>query len=115
MLLMPRPAPRDVPGIDRLDIYKANGGSRDCESGRTMKPGELTEMVKTRARARRRIPTGTKWSFIDNKNWPLRGWCGRSEPGTFKDREIMETTLPIPGRGPAAYAGANTAWVYPRR
>ena len=33
-----------------------------------------------------------KWSFIDNKNWPhyVVANADESEPGTFKDREIME-------------------------
>jgi len=33
-----------------------------------------------------------KWSFIDSKNWPhyVVANADESEPGTFKDREIME-------------------------
>jgi NADH-quinone oxidoreductase subunit F len=114
---------RDVPGIDRLDIYKANGGFEGLQKAVTaMKPGELTEMVKNsglRGRGGAGFPTGTKWSFIDNKNWPhyVVANGDESEPGTFKDREIMESNpfQFLEGVALAAYAvGANTAYVYLR-
>ena len=114
---------RDVPGIDRLDIYKANGGFEGLQKAvTTMKPAELTEMVKNsglRGRGGAGFPTGTKWSFIDNKNWPhyVVANADESEPGTFKDREIMESNpfQFLEGVALAAYAvGANTAYVYLR-
>ena len=114
---------RDVPGIDRLDIYKANGGFEGLQKAvTTMQPGELTEMVKNsglRGRGGAGFPTGTKWSFIDNKNWPhyVVANADESEPGTFKDREIMESNpfQFLEGVALAAYAvGANTAYVYLR-
>jgi NADH-quinone oxidoreductase subunit F len=114
---------RDVPGIDRLDVYKADGGFEGLQKAvTTMKPGELTEMVKNsglRGRGGAGFPTGTKWSFIDNKNWPhyVVANADESEPGTFKDREIMESNPLqfLEGVALAAYAvGANTAYVYLR-
>jgi NADH-quinone oxidoreductase subunit F len=114
---------RDVPGIDRLNIYKANEGFEGLQKAvTTMKPGELTEMVKhsgLRGRGGAGFPTGTKWSFIDNKNWPhyVVANADESEPGTFKDREIMESNpfQFLEGVALAAYAvGANTAYVYLR-
>ena len=48
------------------------------------------------------FPTGVKWSFLPNNIWPHYVVCNadESEPGTFKDREIMESNpLPVPGRG----------------
>jgi NADH-quinone oxidoreductase subunit F len=114
---------RDVPGIDRMDVYKANAGFEGLQKAvTTMQPGELTEMVKNsglRGRGGAGFPTGTKWSFIDNKNWPhyVVANADESEPGTFKDREIMESNpfQFLEGVALAAYAvGANTAYVYLR-
>ena len=60
-----------------------------------------------------------KWSFIDNKNWPhyVVANADESEPGTFKDREIMESNpfQFLEGLALASYAvGANAAYVYLR-
>ena len=79
-------------------------------------------MVKNsglRGRGGAGFPTGTKWSFIDNKNWPhyVVANADESEPGTFKDREIMESNpfQFLEGVALAAYAvGANAAYVYLR-
>jgi NADH-quinone oxidoreductase subunit F len=58
-------------------------------------PSEVTDIVKAsglRGRGGAGFPTGMKWSFIDNKNWPhyVVANADESEPGTFKDRELME-------------------------
>ena len=114
---------RDVPGIDRLEIYKEHGGFEALTKAvTTIKPNELTETVKSsglRGRGGAGFPTGTKWSFVDNKNWPhyVVANADESEPGTFKDREIMEGNpfQFLEGVALAAYAvGANTAYVYLR-
>jgi NADH-quinone oxidoreductase subunit F len=60
-----------------------------------------------------------KWSFIDTKNWPhyVVANADESEPGTFKDREIMEGNpfQFLEGVAIGAYAiGANAAYVYLR-
>jgi NADH-quinone oxidoreductase subunit F len=60
-----------------------------------------------------------KWSFIDNKNWPhyVVANADESEPGTFKDREIMEGNpfQFLEGLAIASYAvGANVAYIYLR-
>jgi NADH-quinone oxidoreductase subunit F len=65
------------------------------------------------------FPTGMKWSFIDNKNWPhyVVANADESEPGTFKDREIMESNpfQFLEGLALASYAvGANAAYIYLR-
>jgi NADH-quinone oxidoreductase subunit F len=65
------------------------------------------------------FPTGTKWSFIDQKNWPhyVVANADESEPGTFKDREILEGNpfQFLEGVALAAYAvGAEAAYVYLR-
>jgi len=87
-----------------------------------MQPNEVTEVVKAsglRGRGGAGFPTGVKWSFIDNKNWPhyVVANADESEPGTFKDREIMEGNpfQFLEGIALAAYAiQANAAYIYLR-
>src|SRR3990170_4525463 len=87
---------RDIPDINQLDVYTKNGGFDAWKKAvARMKPTEVTEVVKNsglRGRGGAGFPTGMKWSFIDNKNWPhyVVANGDESEPGTFKDREILE-------------------------
>ncbi len=113
----------DIPDIHVLDVYKKNGGFEAFEKAVTkMKSQEVTDMVKSsglRGRGGAGFPTGMKWSFIDNKNWPhyVVANADESEPGTFKDREIMESNpfQFLEGVAIASYAvGANAAYVYLR-
>ncbi|MBU2612040.1 MAG: NADH-quinone oxidoreductase subunit NuoF, partial [Chloroflexi bacterium] len=65
------------------------------------------------------FPAGVKWSFIPNNIWPhyVVANADESEPGTFKDREIMESNpfQFLEGVAIAAYAvGAHAAYVYLR-
>ncbi len=114
---------RDVPDIGQLNVYRENGGFEALRKAATaMKPAEITEVVKAsglRGRGGAGFPTGTKWSFIDNKNWPhyVVANADESEPGTFKDREIMEGNpfQFLEGVAIASCAvGANAAYVYLR-
>jgi NADH-quinone oxidoreductase subunit F len=114
---------RDIPGIDKLDVYQQNGGFEAFKKAVTgMKPQEVTDMVKAsglRGRGGAGFPTGVKWSFIPNTIWPhyVVANADESEPGTFKDREIMESNPLqfLEGVAIAAYAvGANAAYVYLR-
>ena len=88
---------RDIPNLDQLDVYTSNGGFGAFKKAVTkMKPEEVVEEVfKSRLRGRggAGFPTGLKWRFIDKKNWPhyVVSNADESEPGTFKDREIMES------------------------
>ena len=87
---------RDIPKIDQLEIYRKNGGFDAFQKAvKTMKPEEVTGIVKAsglRGRGGAGFPTGVKWSYMDQKNWPhyVIANADESEPGTFKDREIME-------------------------
>ncbi len=87
---------RDIPNIHNLEVYKANGGFEALRKAvTTMKPAEVVEEVfqsGLRGRGGAGFPTGLKWRFIDKKNWPhyVVANADESEPGTFKDREIME-------------------------
>ncbi|HVN16147.1 MAG TPA: NADH-quinone oxidoreductase subunit NuoF [Anaerolineales bacterium] len=114
---------RDIPGIDKLDVYEKNGGFAAWKKVVTgMKPEDVTKTVKDsglRGRGGAGFPTGMKWSFMDNKNWPhyVVANADESEPGTFKDREIMEKNpfQFLEGLAIASYAvGANVSYVYLR-
>jgi NADH-quinone oxidoreductase subunit F len=114
---------REIPGIDRLEVYREHGGFESFEKAVTgMKPAEITETIKNsglRGRGGAGFPTGIKWSFIDNKIWPhyVVANADESEPGTFKDREIMEGNpfQFLEGVAITAYAvQAERAYVYLR-
>lgn len=114
---------REIPDINTLSVYKRNGGFAAFKNAVTkMKPNEVTDVVKNsglRGRGGAGFPTGMKWSFIDNKNWPhyVVANADESEPGTFKDREIMEGNpfQFLEGLALACYAvGANVGYVYLR-
>ncbi len=114
---------RDIPNINQIDIYKKNGGFEAWKKTVTsMKPEDVTNVVKAsglRGRGGAGFPTGVKWSFMDNKNWPhyVVANADESEPGTFKDREIMEQNpfQFLEGVAIASYAvGANAVYVYLR-
>ncbi len=114
---------RDIPDINRLDVYQKNGGFEAFKKAVTvMKPTEVIDVVKAsglRGRGGAGFPTGVKWSFIDNKNWPhyVVANADESEPGTFKDRELMESNpfQFLEGLAIASYAvGATAAYIYLR-
>jgi NADH-quinone oxidoreductase subunit F len=114
---------RDIPEIHKLNVYKKNGGFTALKKAVTkMKPNEVTDLVKSsglRGRGGAGFPTGMKWSFIDNKNFPhyVVVNADESEPGTFKDREIMENNPLqfLEGVALTCYAvGAAVAYIYLR-
>ncbi len=114
---------REIPDLHKLDVYKKNGGLEAFHKAVTqMKPNEVTDLVKSsglRGRGGAGFPTGLKWSFIDNKIWPhyVVANADESEPGTFKDREILESNPLqfLEGVAIASYAvGATAAYVYLR-
>ncbi len=80
-----------------LEVYRRMGGFQAFRKAVTrMQPEEVIDVVKAsglRGRGGAGFPTGMKWAFMDNKNWPHYVVCNadESEPGTFKDREIMES------------------------
>jgi len=114
---------RDIPEIANLDTYRQIGGFEAFQQAVTrMKPDEITEVVKAsglRGRGGAGFPTGMKWSFIDKKIYPhyVVANADESEPGTFKDREIMEGNpfQFLEGVAITAYAvGAQSAYIYLR-
>ena len=114
---------RDIPDINKLSVYKKNGGFAAFKNAVTkMKPTEVTDVVKTsglRGRGGAGFPTGMKWSFIDKNVFPhyVVANADESEPGTFKDREIMESNpfQFLEGIAIGSYAvGADVAYIYMR-
>lgn len=114
---------RDVENIRDIDVYLAHGGYKALEKAlKEMKPEDVTREVKEsglRGRGGAGFPAGIKWGFIPKDVYPkyvvVNG--DESEPGTFKDREIMESNPQqfIEGVILTAYAvGAETAYIYGR-
>jgi NADH-quinone oxidoreductase subunit F len=114
---------RDFPEIGTFAGYQKHGGFEALKKAVTkMKPAEVVDLVKAsglRGRGGAGFPTGVKWSFIDGRNWPhyVVINADESEPGTFKDREILEHNpfQLLEGAALTAYAvGANTVYIYLR-
>lgn len=114
---------RDIPDLHKFNVYKKNGGFSAFKKAVTkMQPSQVTDEVKNsglRGRGGAGFPTGMKWSFIDKNKWPhyVVANADESEPGTFKDRELMEMNpfQFLEGLAIASYAvGANVAYVYLR-
>ncbi len=114
---------RDTPGIDRLAVYRKHGGFEAWRKALTaLRPEEVTQIVKDsglRGRGGAGFPTGLKWSFCPKDIWPhyVVANADESEPGTFKDREIMEGNpfQFLEGVMLASYAvQANDAYIYLR-
>ena len=114
---------RAIPDLNRLEVYQQNDGFDTFRKAVTeMNPYDVTQVVKAsdlRGRGGAGFPTGLKWTFVDNENWPhyVVANADESEPGTFKDREIMEGNpfQFIEGITLAAFAiQANEAYIYLR-
>ena len=114
---------RTIPDLDNLPVYQKHGGFKAFEKVVSeMKPAEVTEVVedsRLRGRGGAGFPTGLKWTFIDNNSWPhyVAANADESEPGTFKDREILEKNPYqfLEGVAICAYAiQAHAAYVYLR-
>ena len=106
-----------------LDGWRTRGGYVALELALGMSPADIVNIVKEsglRGRGGAGFPTGLKWSFMkpgDGKPHYLCCNADESEPGTFKDREIMRWTphALVEGCAIGAYAiGAETAYIYIR-
>ncbi|MBZ0098002.1 MAG: NADH-quinone oxidoreductase subunit NuoF [Taibaiella sp.] len=112
-----------VEGIRYYDAYRKHGGYRSVEKALKMSPDEITEEVKKsglRGRGGAGFPTGMKWSFLAKpEGVPRHLVCNadESEPGTFKDRYLMEFIphLLVEGLIVSSYAlGSNLTYIYIR-
>lgn len=87
---------QDIPGIADIDVYERHGGYAALKKAvKEMTPDGVTDQVKAsglKGRGGAGFPTGMKWSFLPKGVFPryLVVNADESEPGTFKDREIME-------------------------
>ena len=110
--------------IRQYDVYRREGGYRSLEKAlKEMSPEAIVEEVKKsglRGRGGAGFPTGMKWSFIGKPEGIPRHLvvnADESEPGTFKDRYLMEF-LPhqlLEGMIISSFAlGANVSYIYIR-
>ncbi|NIT14157.1 MAG: NADH-quinone oxidoreductase subunit F, partial [Candidatus Dadabacteria bacterium] len=106
-----------------LQSYLSSGGYTALAKALKMDPEEIIEIIKKsglRGRGGAGFPTGIKWGFIPrDTNKPVYLCCNadESEPGSFKDREIMERDphQMLEGIAIACYAiGSHKAYIYIR-
>jgi NADH-quinone oxidoreductase subunit F len=114
----------NVPGIETYDVYRKHGGYQAVEKAfKNMSSQDVVDEVSKaslKGRGGAGFPTGMKWSFIAKpEGVPRYLLCNadESEPGTFKDRYLMEHIphLLIEGMIISSYAlGANKSYIYIR-
>jgi NADH-quinone oxidoreductase subunit F len=112
-----------IAGIQGYEVYRREGGYASVEKAFTMEQSAIVDEVKKsglRGRGGAGFPTGMKWSFLAKpEGVPRYLVCNadESEPGTFKDRYLMEKLphLLIEGMITSSFAlGANTSYIYIR-
>ena len=113
----------EIPDLAKIDVYESNGGYTALKKALGMQPEAVTDEVKRsglRGRGGAAFPTGLKWTFMPKGNDRpkyLGVNADESEPGSFKDRQIMEFNPHqfIEGIVTACYAmGAKAAYIYIR-
>jgi NADH-quinone oxidoreductase subunit F len=114
----------DIPDSHTLQVYESCGGYRALRKAlKEMSPEQVTEEVKAsglRGRGGAGFPTGMKWGFVPKDSpKPKYVVCNadESEPGTFKDRLLIERDphAIIEGIVLASYAiQSHTAFIYIR-
>jgi NADH-quinone oxidoreductase subunit F len=112
------------PELHKFEVYRKTGGYTAVEKAlKSMSPDGVMEEVKKsglKGRGGAGFPAGMKWSFLDRKSEnPRYLVCNadESEPGTFKDRYLMQHNphMLIEGMILASYAlGAKTSYIYIR-
>ena len=113
----------NVEGIRGFDVYRREGGYKSVEKAFKMSANDIVEEVKKsglRGRGGAGFPTGMKWSFLAKPEGVARYLvcnADESEPGTFKDRYLMEFLphLLIEGMIVSSFAlGSNVSYIYIR-
>src|SRR5499427_6168544 len=113
-----------TPDLHTLDVYRRHGGYEMLQRALgSLAPEQIHAEVKTsglRGRGGAGFSTGTKWGFIP-RDIPGPRYvvvnADESEPGTAKDRYLMENSphMLLEGVCIACYAiGAHQAWIYIR-
>jgi NADH-quinone oxidoreductase subunit F len=112
----------DEPGLNTLAVYERRGGYQALRKALAMESGQVLEEISKsglRGRGGAGFPTGRKASFLPQGNMSKYLVCNadESEPGTFKDREIMQKNphMLIEGIAIATWAAQiNRAFIYIR-
>jgi NADH-quinone oxidoreductase subunit F len=105
-----------------LEGYKKNGGYVELAQALKMQPQQIIDEVKAsglRGRGGAGFPTGMKWGFLPKNGEPRYLLCNadEGEPGTFKDRMMMEKAPHqlIEGMIISAFAiGSKKSYIYVR-
>ncbi len=112
-----------IDNIRAFDVYRREGGYKSVEKALKMQTSEVLDEVKKsglRGRGGAGFPTGLKWSFLAKPEGVARYLvcnADESEPGTFKDRYLMEFMphLLIEGMIVSSYTlGSNVSYIYIR-
>jgi NADH-quinone oxidoreductase subunit F len=103
-----------------LDSYRKRGGYKALEKALKMEQAQIIEEVKNsglRGRGGAGFPTGLKWTFLAKNDRPKYLVCNadEGEPGTFKDRYLMENDPHklVEGMVISSFAlGSRTSYIY---
>jgi NADH-quinone oxidoreductase subunit F len=112
----------DEPGLDTIEVYMRRGGYESLKRALRMTPEEVLQNLLDsglRGRGGAGFAMGKKVSFLPRGAMDKYLVCNadESEPGTFKDRELMQKSphMLVEGMIIAAYAaGANRSFIYIR-
>jgi NADH-quinone oxidoreductase subunit F len=112
----------DEPGLNTLPVYEARGGYAALRKALAMTPADVLSELEAsglRGRGGAGFQMGKKVSFLPQGSMDKYLVCNadESEPGTFKDRELMQKNphLLIEGIVIASYAaGADRSFIYIR-
>ncbi len=112
----------DEPGLNTLEVYQRRGGYDSLRKALTMTPAEVLESITAsgiRGRGGAGFQMGKKASFLPHGDMDKYLVCNadESEPGTFKDRELMQKSphMLIEGIVISTYATEiNRAFIYIR-
>src|SRR6195952_933015 len=112
----------DEPGLTTRAVYERRGGYESLRRALAMDPADVLSELEAsglRGRGGAGFSMGKKVSFLPKGSMDKYLVCNadESEPGTFKDRELMQKIphLLIEGMIIAAYAaGANRAFIFIR-
>jgi len=112
----------DEPGLSTREVYERRGGYESLRRALEMRSGEVLKELEAsglRGRGGAGFSMGKKVSFLPQGTMDKYLVCNadESEPGTFKDRELLQKTphMLLEGIVIASYAaGANRGFIYIR-
>jgi NADH-quinone oxidoreductase subunit F len=112
----------DEPGLNTISVYERRGGYDALKTALKMSRADVLQQIMDsglRGRGGAGFPTGRKASFLPHGDMVKYLVCNadESEPGTFKDRELMQKSphMLIEGLAIAAWAAEiSTTFIYIR-